>query len=79
MAIDTETKRASALNAGTFYPGKVFMQSEPDGNDLDDANQRGFVLWHYAGIFTVVAAVTDQTPLGAGGILQMQRIIGRGI
>ena len=57
MPIDTPTKRASALNAGTFYPGKIFMLPEPDGSDLDTANQRGFVLWHYAGIAAAIAAV----------------------
>lgn len=50
MAIDSETKRVSTLQAASHQPGKGFMQSEPDGSDLDDANQRGFVLWHYAGI-----------------------------
>jgi carbon starvation protein CstA len=33
------------------------MQSEPDGSDLDDSNQRGFVLWHYAGIAAAAPAV----------------------
>jgi hypothetical protein len=50
VAIDTETKRVSTLNISTHHPGHWFGPSEPDGSDLDDSNQRGFVLWHYAGI-----------------------------
>lgn len=80
MAIDNETKRESAFNAGGFFPGKVPLFSEPDGSDLNTAPQRGIPVWQYAGISAgVVVAVTDQTPLGAGGILQTQRVIGRGI
>ena len=63
MAIDSETKRVSTLQTSSSLPGKNFMQSEPDGSDLDDANQRGFVLWHYAGISAGVAAVTLRGPI----------------
>jgi len=54
MALDSETKRVSALNTATFHPGKLFMPSEPDGCDLDSNAERGFVMWHYAGIDAAV-------------------------
>ena len=82
MAIDDASKRASVLHAGSFFPGRIPQSKDRDAGDLDDANQRGFVLWHYAGISAgavVEVAVTDQTPLGAGGIIQLQRVIGRSI
>ena len=66
MAIDTETRRVSTLQTASSLPGKNFMQSEPDGSDLDDANQRGFVLWHYAGISAGAAApVVFQSSISA--------------
>ncbi len=82
MAIDDASKRASVLHAGSFFPGRVPQSVDRDAGDLDDANQRGFVLWHYAGISAgaaVVVAVTVRTPLGAHGILNSPRVIGRGI
>ena len=72
MAIDSETKRVSTLNAGTMFPGRTFMQSEPDGSNLDDANERGFVLWHYAGIAAGAISITitafDATWDGSGEV-----------
>ncbi len=50
MAIDSETKRFSILNAGSFTPGKLFLPSEPDGNDMDTKPERAFLLWRYSGI-----------------------------
>ena len=50
MAIDSETKRASVLNAGSFFPGRIPYLTEPDGSDLDSKAERGTVLHHYAGI-----------------------------
>ncbi len=50
MAIDDASKRASVLHAGSFFPGRVPQSKDRDAGDLDDANQRGFVPWHYAGI-----------------------------
>lgn len=80
MAIDTETRRESAFNAGGFFPGKVPLFSEPDGSDLDTANQRGIPVWQYAGISAsaVVAADQGQTSLGhLSGILKRKRLLGR--
>ena len=50
MAIDDASKRASVLHAGSFFPGRVPQSKDRDAGDLDDANQRGFIAWHYAGI-----------------------------
>ncbi len=50
MSIDTASKRASVLHAGSFFPGRIPQSKDRDAGDLDDANQRGFILWHYAGI-----------------------------
>ncbi len=50
MAIDDASKRASVLHAGSFFPGRIPQSKDRDAGDLDDANQRGFILWHYAGI-----------------------------
>ena len=50
MAVDTETKRVSALMTSAHHPGKWFGPSEPDAGDLDSNSQRGFQMWHYAGI-----------------------------
>ena len=50
MAIDDASKRASVLHVGSFFPGRIPQSKDRDAGDLDDANQRGFVLWHYAGI-----------------------------
>ena len=65
MAVDTATKRASVLSAGSFFPGRVPQSKDRDAGDLDDANQRGFILWHYAGIaagaaIIVIPAVGDR-------------------
>ena len=68
MAIDTETKRASVLNPGSHIPGRNVMQSEPDGSDLDDKNERGFVLWHYAGIEAASAVVARLLLINPPGI-----------
>ncbi|KKN07627.1 hypothetical protein LCGC14_1065120, partial [marine sediment metagenome] len=71
MAIDDASKRASVLHAGSFFPGRVPQSKDRDAGDLDDANQRGFVLWHYAGISAgaVVAAVSVRMRIGAHRIL----------
>ncbi len=61
MAIDSETRRASTLMTSAHHPGKWFGPSEPDAGDLDDANQRGFVMWHYAGIAAAAPTVTAFT------------------
>ena len=50
MAIDTETKRASVLNAGSFFPGRIPYLTEPNGSNLNSKAERGTVLHHYAGI-----------------------------
>ena len=50
MAIDNETKRASVLNVGSFFPGRIPYLTEPSGSDLDSEAERGTVLQHYAGI-----------------------------
>ena len=50
MAIDDETKRASVLNVGSFFPGRIPYLTEPDGSNLNSAAERGTVLHHYAGI-----------------------------
>ncbi len=79
MAVDSETKRVSALQAASHQPGKNFMQSEPDNNDLDDANQRGFVLWHYAGISaTVITGRVMGSLAGLGGLAGHGGIAGKG-
>lgn len=78
MAIDDASKRASVLHAVSFFPGQVPQSKDRDAGDLDDANQRGFILWHYAGISAgEAAAVTQIRPLntGAHGILSGQNII----
>lgn len=80
MAIDDASKRASVLHAGSFFPGRVPQSKDRDAGDLDDANQRGFVLWHYAGISasTVAAVVEPQTALGhLSGIFKRKRVFGR--
>ncbi len=68
MAIDTAAKRASVLHVGSFFPGRVPQSKDRDSGDLDDANQRGFVLWHYAGIAAgapvVVELVIGTRPIG---------------
>ncbi len=82
MAVDDASKRASVLHAGSFFPGRVPQSVDRDAGDLDDANQRGFVLWHYAGISAgdpVAVDATVRTPIGAHGILNNSRPIGRGI
>lgn len=50
MAIDSESKRASVLNAGSFFPGRIPYLTEPSGSNLDSKAERGTVLHHYAGI-----------------------------
>jgi len=72
MAVDDASKRASVLHAGSFFPGRVPQSKDRDAGDLDDANQRGFVLWHYAGIaagVVAVAAVSVRVRVGAHRIL----------
>ena len=49
MAIDNESKRASVLNAGSFFPGRIPYLTEPDGSNLDSKAERGTVLHHYIG------------------------------
>ncbi len=49
MAIDNESKRASVLNAGSFFPGRIPYLTEPDGSNLDSKTERGTVLHHYFG------------------------------
>ena len=70
MAIDTEIKRTSVLNVGSFFPGRIPYLTESDGNNLDDANQRGLVLWHYAGIN---AAGATGPPVGSLRLLGVGR------
>ena len=50
MAINTESRRASVLNAGSFFPGRIPYLTEPSGSNLDSKAERGTVLHHYAGI-----------------------------
>ena len=50
MAINTESKRASVLNVGSFFPGRIPYLTEPDGTDLGSKNERGVVLHNYAPI-----------------------------
>lgn len=80
MAIDDASKRASVLHAGSFFPGRVPQSKDRDAGDLDDANQRGFVLWHYAGIAAgtpAEAVAVAQTKLGTQGPLFTARIFAR--
>ena len=84
MAIDTASKRASVLHAGSFFPGQVPSSKDRDAGDLDDANQRGFVLWHYAGIAAgapaAVVATAFRVKVGTAAILaEKGNRIGRGI
>ncbi len=85
MAIDDASKRASVLHAGSFFPGRVPQSKDRDAGDLDDANQRGFVLWHYAGISAGAVAVSEDAPqrvrMGAHGLLhgRGKTPIGRGL
>ena len=60
MAVDNESKRASVLNAGSFFPGRIPYKTEPDAGDLDSATQRGLVLWHYFGISASTVAVVTR-------------------
>ena len=71
MAIDTETRRASVLHSGSFFPGKLVMQSEPDGSDLDGFDERQFVLWVYAGIDTSLVIT-----LAGGGLSALTALSG---
>ena len=60
MAINTETKRASVLNAGSFFPGRIPYLTEPNGSNLDSKAERGTVLHHYAGIDAAGPAVGNR-------------------
>ena len=61
MAVDTESKRASVLNAGSFFPGRIPYLTEPNGSDLDSKAERGAVLHHYAGIDAGAPVVAEVT------------------
>lgn len=50
MAIDTAAKRASVLNVGSFFPGRIPYLLQLDGSDLNDKNERGAVVHYYAGL-----------------------------
>lgn len=50
MAIDTPTKRASVLVAGSFFPGRIGLPVAPDGSGADSKAERSFFGYHYAGI-----------------------------
>ncbi len=62
MAIDNESKRASVLNAGSFFPGRIPYLTEPSGSDLDSKAERGTVLHHYFGIDADAPVVSGFIP-----------------
>ncbi len=84
MSIDDASKRASVLHAGSFFPGRVPQSKDRGAGELDDANQRGFVLWHYAGISAGAVVAEEAAPqivrIGAYGLLhgKGKTPIGRG-